>query len=227
MQELAARFTWAPVEEVATVVQLNLSGSPGGRWHLVPLDGGDVELRPGPAPDPGFACEMDAAVLAQLYRGEMSGITAAGKDDAGRGSPLEILPGSAVPEDAPRMALAPVFHFLTHFFNRGDPERVTTSRAAARDLHGAAMVGLFYHPGFRSAWYSIRGDEVLNGEGDTTTYPQAFVFVQGKARMRYGHRWIEVEAGETIYVPPGTLHAIASRDGGEVEIVWLAWGEGA
>ncbi len=45
--------------------------------------------------------------------------------------------------------------------------------------------------------------------------------------MRIDHRCIDVAAGETIYVPPGTLHAIQSRDGGEVEIVWLAWGEGA
>ena len=59
---------------------------------------------------------------------------------------------------------------------------------------------------------------VLNGEGDTTAYPQVFVIVSGRAKVRYGQRWIDVEAGETIYVPPGTLHAVRSRDGGEVTL---------
>jgi mannose-6-phosphate isomerase-like protein (cupin superfamily) len=225
--ELAERFSWVPIESQATTVQIELTGDPGGSWYLQPLDGGDVVLHPGTAPDPGFSCELDRETLQKLYEGELSGVTAAGKDDAGAPSPLEILPGSAVPERAEREALAPVFHFLSHFWNRTSPERIPVGRDHARSLHGAQMVGLYYHPGFRSAWYSIRGDEVLNGEGDTTAYPQAFVIVSGRARVRYGQRWIDVEAGETIYVPPGTLHAIRSRDGGEVTIVWMAWGEGA
>ncbi|MGD8395571.1 MAG: cupin domain-containing protein, partial [Candidatus Eiseniibacteriota bacterium] len=177
--------------------------------------------------DPGFGCELDLETLGRLYRGEMTGITAAGKDDAATESPLEILPGSAVPEDAPRATLAPVFHFLTHFFDRARPERIRLERDAARTLHGAHMVGLYYHPGFRSAWYSIRGDEVLGGDGDTTGYPQAFVVMRGRARLRYGYQWLDVEEGETVYIPPGVLHAVGSRDGGEVELLWLAWGDGA
>jgi mannose-6-phosphate isomerase-like protein (cupin superfamily) len=227
LAELAARFSWAPVERQAPVVGITVTGDPGGDWHLVPRAGGDVELRGGPAAAAGFTCELDAETVGRLYRGEISGMTAAGKATGEEASPLEILPGSAVPEDAPRSSLGPVFHFIAHFWNRGEPEIISMSGDHSRVLAGANIVGLFYHPGFRSAWYSVSGEESLNKEGDASPYPQAYVVVRGQARVRYGHRWVEVAEGEAIYIPPGTIHAVRSRDSAAVEVLWLAWGEGA
>ncbi len=154
-------------------------------------------------------------------------MTAAGKATGDERSPLEILPGSAVPEDAPRARLAPVFHFLTHFWQRTDPERIALGREHARPLSGAHIVGLYYHPGFRSAWYSVKAKDALNGKGDASPYPQAYVILRGLARVRMGQRAEEVPAGQSIYIPPGTMHAVESRDGQEVELLWLAWGDGA
>ena len=227
LAELAARFTWAPLERGAPIVQITVTGDPGGDWHLVPGAGGDVDLKPGKATNPGFTAELDAETLGRLYRGEISGMTAAGKATGDERSPLEILPGSAVPEDAPRARLAPVFHFLTHYWQRTDPERITFGREHARPLSGAHIVGLYYHPGFRSAWYSVKAKESLNLKGDASPYPQAYVILRGLARVRMGQRAEEVPAGQSIYIPPGTMHAVESRDGGEVELLWLAWGDGA
>ena len=225
--ELAAHFSWAPLEKQAPVVQLTITGDPGGEWFLTPRAGGEVELSAGRAKQPGFTCELSAATLGQLYRGELSGMTAAGKGTGDEVSPLEILPGSTVPENAPRSTLGPVFHFLTHFWNAGEPERIVLGREHARTLSGASLVGLYYHPGFRSAWYAVRGKESLNGEGDSSPYPQAYVILRGRARVLIGRQAVEVPAGESIYIPPGAKHAVRSQDGGEVELLWLAWGEGA
>lgn len=228
LAELARQFSWMPLEDdEAPVVGLTITGDPGGDWHLVPSGGGDVELKVGPALDPGFTCELSAETLGRLDRGELSGMTAAAKATGEEASPLEILPGSTVPEDAPRSSLGPVFHFITHFFCPGDPEIITLGRDRSRVLSGASIVGLFYHPGFRSAWYSVSGEESLNGEGDASPYPQAYVVVRGKARLRYGHRWVQVGEGQVVYVPPGMIHALRSQDGEAVELLWLAWGDGA
>jgi quercetin dioxygenase-like cupin family protein len=227
LAELAAAFSWTPIDKGAPVVQVTVTGDPGGDWHLTPRAGGDVELRSGPAEKPGFTCELDAETFGRLYRGEISGMTAAGKAIGDEASPLEILAGSMVPEDAPRTSLGPVFHFISHFWNRADPEVIHLGREHGRLLSGAQIVGLYYHPGFRSAWYSVTGKESLNGDGDSSPYPQAYVVVRGRARIRHGQRWIEVPEGTSIYVPPGTMHAIRSQDGGPVEFLWLAWGEGA
>jgi len=227
LAELAQRFDWQNLESEACIVQIDLTGEGAGSWHLVPHDGGGVVLRPGPHPDMGFACELDQATLEALYRGEMSGMTAAGKDLTGGASPLEIRPGTRIAEDTLRKELGPVFHFLTHFFAAGDPLRLPLGREHARSLNGASMVGLFYHPGFRSAWYSIRSGETLGGQGDTTPYPQSFVVMSGRGRMRIGARWVDVDPGEAIYVPPGTMHAVESRGGDELQVLWMAWGDGA
>ncbi|HWN80822.1 MAG TPA: cupin domain-containing protein [Candidatus Udaeobacter sp.] len=227
LTELAAHFTWTPLERQAPVVQITITGDPGGEWFVTPRSDGDVELSAGKAPNPGFTCELDAVTLGRLYRGELSGMTAAGKGTGDESSPLEILPGSSVKENAQRASLAPVFHFLTHFWNAGDPERIVLGREHARPMSGASLVGLYYHPGFRSAWYAVRGQESLNGEGDSSPYPQAYVILRGRARIVIDRRPVEVPAGESIYVPPGAKHAVRSQDGGEVELLWLAWGEGA
>lgn len=226
LAELASRFSWTPIEN-PPVVQITITGDPGGDWHVQPRGGGDVELRTGRAETAGFTCELDAETLRKLYSGEMSGMTAAGKSLGDEESPLEILPGTLVGEDAPRSSLGPVFHFISHFWNRADPEIIALNREQGRLLSGAQIVGLFYHPGFRSAWYSVKGKESLNEGGDSSPYPQAYVVTRGHARLRLGQRWIEVQAGQAVYVPPGTTHAIRSQDGSEVELLWFAWGEGA
>jgi mannose-6-phosphate isomerase-like protein (cupin superfamily) len=227
LAELAAHFTWAPLEHQAPVVQITVTGDPGGEWFVTPRSGGEVELKSGRAPDPGFSCELDAATLDRLYRGELSGMTAAGKGSGDEKSPLEVLPGSAIKENAPRTSLGPVFHFLTHFWNRSDPETIALGRDHARPLSGVSLVGLYYYPGFRSAWYAVKGKESLNGDGDSSPYPQAYVVIRGKARIQIDRRAVEVPAGESIYIPPGAKHAVQSQDGAEVEVLWLAWGDGA
>jgi mannose-6-phosphate isomerase-like protein (cupin superfamily) len=227
LAQLADRFTWIPLAQNPPVVQITIKGDPGGEWYLAPRAGGEVELRAGRAPTPGFTCELDAATFGQLYRGEISGMTAAGKGSGDEASPLEILPGSAVKENAARASLAPVFHFLTHFWQRDDPERIAFGREHSRPLLGASIVGLYYHPGFRSAWYAVRGKESLNGAGDSSPYSQAYVILRGRARVEIDRKSVEVPAGESIYIPPAAKHAVKSVDGGEVELLWLAWGDGA
>jgi mannose-6-phosphate isomerase-like protein (cupin superfamily) len=42
-----------------------------------------------------------------------------------------------------------------------------------------------------------------------------------------GGRAYDVGEGEVIYIPAGIMHAVESRDGAEVQLLWMAWGSGA
>src|SRR5688500_13122712 len=59
LAERAAACTWAPLDRGAPVLRITITGDPGGDWHLVPGAGGDVDLQPGKAANPGFTAELD------------------------------------------------------------------------------------------------------------------------------------------------------------------------
>jgi mannose-6-phosphate isomerase-like protein (cupin superfamily) len=86
---------------------------------------------------------------------------------------------------------------------------------------------LFYHPGFRSAWYLIKKGERLNEPGDTNPFPQGFIFISGEGFAKIGEETVPVRAGEAYYIPPGSDHVVWTESDQPLELIFLAWGEGA
>jgi mannose-6-phosphate isomerase-like protein (cupin superfamily) len=73
----------------------------------------------------------------------------------------------------------------------------------------------------------IKEGQRLNEPGDTNPFPQAFVIVSGRGRAKIGNAEVDVRAGESYYIPPGSDHVLWPAIGERLELIWLAWGEGA
>jgi mannose-6-phosphate isomerase-like protein (cupin superfamily) len=94
-------------------------------------------------------------------------------------------------------------------------------------VHGGHAIPLYYYPGFRSAWYLIKKGERLNELGDISPFPQAFIFISGKGFAKIGEKTMRVRAGEAYYIPPGSEHVVWTEGDNSLELIYLAWGEGA
>ena len=97
----------------------------------------------------------------------------------------------------------------------------------SRLVHGGHVVGLFYDKGLRSAWYAVNKGERLNSPDDSNPFPQAFIFLSGKGKAQIGDKVISVKGGEAYYIPPGSSHVAWTEEDEPLELLFLAWGEGA
>jgi mannose-6-phosphate isomerase-like protein (cupin superfamily) len=152
-------------------------------------------------------------------------MTAAGKAQASDAAPLDFRLGEEI--ELTPVLKTQLFHFIQSFFNRSIPERTFLGEEYARKVHGGNAVPLYYHPGFRSAWYLLKKGEQLNEPGDTDTFPQAFIFTAGEGHAKIGDESIAVQAGEAYYIPPGSDHVVWTESDEPLELIYLAWGDGA
>jgi mannose-6-phosphate isomerase-like protein (cupin superfamily) len=107
------------------------------------------------------------------------------------------------------------------------PETITLVKSQARKVHGAYAIPMFYHSGFRSAWYQLDKGDKLNNEGDTNPFPQAFIIIEGQGYAKIGEIVQEVTAGKAYYIPPGSDHILWTEDESPLQLIYLAWGEKA
>ena len=224
LQEWAESFRPRAPDDLALAVQIDVQ--PGERsWHVIVEPGGQVTLDEGPYPRAQVILATTEGTLQRIHSGQMTALTAAGKAHASDPAPLDwrLGEGQQFTPQLYRDALL----FLQRFFNRSDPERILLGEAHARLVHGAHAIPLYYHPGFRSAWYMVKRGERLNEPGDTDPFPQAFVFVAGEGWAKIGERTVPVKAGESYYIPPGSDHVVWTESDEPLVLIFLAWGPGA
>ena len=168
---------------------------------------------------------MSDETLAKIYRGELTAFTAAARTNISDPAPLDIL----LPEGAgfTQSLYLQAITFIQRFFWHSDPECILLGEAHARMVHGAHAIPLFYHPGFRSAWYLVKKGERLNEPGDVNPFPQGFVFVSGQGIAEIGGKRVAIKAGEAYYIPPGISHVVWTDSDTPLSLLWLAWGDGA
>jgi mannose-6-phosphate isomerase-like protein (cupin superfamily) len=53
------------------------------------------------------------------------------------------------------------------------------------------------------------------------------VFIRGEGSAKIGEDTVKVKAGESYYIPPGSDHVVWTESDEPLELIWLAWGEGA
>jgi mannose-6-phosphate isomerase-like protein (cupin superfamily) len=184
-----------------------------------------VQVCEGLHPCPELHLYTTSETLEDIYHGKMTAFTAAGKARISDPAPLDWEIGEKGKTNPHIQAM--LYFFVMHFFNTGDPEMIELEEEHARVVHGGHSIPLYYHPGFRSAWYAIRKGEQLNEPGDTNPFPQAFIIIQGTGWAKIGQKTIPVEPSHSYYIPPTTDHVLWTDYDEPLTLIWLAWGEGA
>jgi mannose-6-phosphate isomerase-like protein (cupin superfamily) len=175
--------------------------------------------------EPQIIFKCTNILLNQIMSGDITGLTAVGRENMSDKTPLDI-------ELGPQTTLTPdfmndVYEFIQRFFNPTSPEYVIFDRSHARLVHGAWAVPMFYHTGFRSAWYQVEKGQSLNKPGDVNPFPQAFVILSGTGYAKIGENTISISAGRAYFIPPETEHILWTDEDKPVELIFLAWGENA
>jgi len=224
LTELAEGYSEVPDETTTVVVQLEVL-EPDETWHVSVLPGGKVKLQEGSHSSPAVTITMSKTTLERIYEGDITAFTAAAKGSGADTSPLEL--EFHAPAEGFTDPKGVMLGFLQHFFAATRPERILLSEDHSRVVHGAHAVALYYGQGFRSAWYKVKQGQHLNEPGDTNPFPQAFVIISGRGYAKIGGAEVEVGPGESYYIPPDSDHVLWPAPGESLELIWLAWGEGA
>jgi mannose-6-phosphate isomerase-like protein (cupin superfamily) len=223
LEAFAEDYRDTRADSVALIVQLEFS--PDESWYVISAPGETAELHRGSHPDAAVTLRMSSGTLQEIYRGHITAFTAGAKGTGSDTAPLEM--DINQPAEHLLNAKGTILEFLQHFFMLGSPERTTLREESSRIVHGAHVIPLYYAEGFRSAWYKVKPGQHLNEPGDTNPYPQAFIIISGRGHAKIGDSEVEVQAGESYYIPPHSDHVLWPQDDQELVIIWLAWGQGA
>ncbi|MGD2250630.1 MAG: cupin domain-containing protein [Candidatus Methanofastidiosia archaeon] len=163
--------------------------------------------------------------MKKIYQGEMTAFTAAGKEKMSDPAPLDwkLSEGLQFTPDIQKK----LYFFVQHFFNVTDPEKIVLKETHSRVVHGGHAIPLYYYPGFRSGWFSVKKGEQINEPGDTNPFPQGIIVIKGSGKAKIKDTTISIKAGESYYIPPDSDHVVWTESETPLEIIWLAWGEGA
>jgi len=224
LRDWSESFQGKVPDDYSLIVQIDVQPGPAS-WHIIVGPGKQLELGEGAHPEADVILSATAETLQMIYEGKITALTAAGRAHVSDSAPLDFRLGEGV-ELTPDL-WAKLFVFIQSFFNRSKPERIPLGEEHARMVHGGHAIPLYYHPGFRSAWYLVKKGERLNEPGDTNPFPQAFVFIKGEGYAKIGEETVPVRAGEAYYIPPGSDHVVWTESDHHLELLFLAWGEGA
>lgn len=226
-------FTKDPAAGMPRVFGITIQGAKERDWRVVvggrkdPAGKFEVALEKGLPSEPAVVFVTDEATLAKVDRGELNALTAMGKARSSDPAPMDITftPGFQPTEDF----VADLLPFTFHFWTRGFPEAVRFSPDAGREVHGATMVIFYYQKGLRSAWGQIVKGQRVNADpkDQVNPFPSLFIALHGKAMMKLGGVEKAVEAGQAVFVPPGTAHEAWNPFDEPAQFIILMFGDGA
>jgi len=224
LEALAENFRNKIDDKYSTIVQFEILDNEEF-WNVVVQPERRVTVNEGRHEQAQFFISITADTLRLIYDGKMTAMTAAGKAGASERPPLDV--GLAEGLEFTPEIRTQFYTFLYHFFNVSEPERILLGEEYSRMVHGGHVCALYYHPGFRSAWYMLKKGEKLNEPGDTNPHPQAFVFIEGEGFAKIGDKTVPVKAGESYYIPPNSDHVVWTESEKPLVLIYLAWGKGA
>ncbi len=222
-----------PAAAKARVFGITVQGAKEPDWRVVV--GGrkdaagrfEVGLGKGLPSEPAVVFVTDEQTLGKIDRGEMNALTAMGKARSSDPAPMDITltPGFQPDENF----VADLLPFTFHFWTRGFPETVRFGPDAGREVHGATMVVLYYQKGLRSAWGQIVKGQRVNADpkDQVNPFPSLFIGLHGKAMMKLAGVERAVEAGQAVFVPPGTAHEAWNPFDEPAQFIILMFGDGA
>jgi mannose-6-phosphate isomerase-like protein (cupin superfamily) len=187
-----------------------------------------VTLHHSAPPRPTWYFTIDGIeVLRKLDRGEMNSETASVKAFSTDYAPMDVdamegyQPGPDFMEE--------LFHTLFHFWTRGLPEVIPFGESYTRFTHGADVAVLYYQPGFRSGWVSLKKGQHANKDprSQVNDFQSLLVITGGAGKARIGGVEIELKEGETLFIPEGVTHEFWNDNDEPMEAVLLMFGENA
>lgn len=224
LHQMAESYRRRISDDLTLAVQIDVE--PDRRpWHVLVEPGRRVTVAQGPHARAPFTLVVAEATLRSIFAGEVTALTAAARASMSDPAPLDFEMGEGVQLTPDRYAA--MLGFIQRFFDTSEPQRIPLGETHARPVHGAHAIPLYYHPGFRSAWYLVKKGERLNEPGDANPFPQAFVFISGEGWATIGDQTVAVRAGEAYYVPPGSDHVVWTESEEPLALIFLAWGQGA
>jgi mannose-6-phosphate isomerase-like protein (cupin superfamily) len=200
-------------------------------WHVVtkgePGVPASVELREGAPSDPTFYFWMDAATLERLDKGTLNPGTAMVKAFSTDVSPMDadVMEGFQPDETF----LPTLLRVTFHFWIRGFPEVIPFGEENTRFTHGSDGVIFYYQPGLRSGWFSIKKGQHVNSDprSQTNPFPTLFIVTEGKGIGKIGGKEVELEAGQSMYVPATVTHEFWTNEEEPFRGIILMFGDGA
>lgn len=205
----------------------------GHMWHVIahPYDASmgyaDVTLHAGAPEGPYFYYTLDVPTLGKLETGQWTGLTAMGKAKASDVTPMDVdvTEGYVPPADFDDIVRRMSFHFWV----QGQPEIIRLERGSTRLVHGTDIGVIYYQEGFRSGWLDVRPGQHVNEPEDeqVNPFPSVFVVTKGHGTARIGGEELQVEEGDSIFIPPGTPHEFWNGHDGDFQMILMMFGEGA
>jgi mannose-6-phosphate isomerase-like protein (cupin superfamily) len=163
----------------------------------------------------------------KIIRGEITGFTSMGRANMSDSTPLDFEFHKPVTDNP----MNDLLFFVQRFFNPSPNDKVILSKENSRIVHGGHAIPLFYQMtdqiGVRSAWYQIEKGQQVNEPGDTNPFPQYFIMIKGMGFARIGQDTLRVKENEAYYIAPGLDHIFWTDSEKPMEMIFLAWGEGA
>ncbi len=224
LETMAEVFESKIDEDYSMIVQFDIADKQES-WRVTVEQGRKVSVDKGAHEGASLFVATTSDTLQLIHQGKMTAMTAGGKATGADHAPLDVKLAEGVkltPEIRTRF-----YTFLQHFFNPTVPERILLGEEYSRVVHGGHVVALYYHPGFRSAWYMVKKGERLNEPKDTNPFPQAFIFIEGEGFAKIGDKTVKVKAGQSYYIPPDSDHVVWTESDKPLILIYLAWGEGA
>lgn len=208
-------------------IKIVVQGRGGGTWFVDLSSAPHPALQRGTPDDWDLAFTLDVATLGRIVGGDLNALTAMGQ--ARSSDPIPLRPELS-DRFAKRAEASLLFRRISfHFWSPGFPEVVRFNERAARLVHGANAVVLFYDRAFRSAWFQVKPGMHMNEAKAqrANEFPNAIIVVRGSLQARLDGTERTLREGEAVLIPAGVEHEFWARPDQGAELVWLAFGEGA
>lgn len=192
-------------------------------------DGGEARVRVdrGHPAEPSLAFWLHYPTLVAIHRGELNALTAGARGLASDPALLSFgaTKGFAMTPDAIETLQSVAFHFWTP----GGPEIIPFDTTRTRRVHGTDAVLLYYQPGFRSGWFSMKPGQHANADPrlQVNPFPTLLVITKGRGAGRVGGREMVLGEGHAVFIPAGTTHEFWNPFDEPVEGLLLMFGDGA
>lgn len=220
-EEMGRSFEKKIDEDFECSIQFNISDTDDN--ILIKIGNGEVRITSGIDEGVDMIIDTTTETIQDIYDRKITAFAAAGKADPSEPAPLDWTIGGGF-----RPAkMKNIYYTLMHFFHPEEPEKIKLGEEYSRMVHGGLAIPLYYHPGFRSAWYMIKKGEKLNEPGDTDPFPQGIVVIDGEGYAKIGDKTVEIKKNESYYIPPNSDQVLWTDSDEPLVIIWLAWGEGA